>query len=300
VYRGAAGWVSWPDWLGYEEKGMPNGGALPFEEARGIVRALKLGSHKEWEEYSKSGKRPSNIPGAPGQVYRGAGGWISMPDWLGYGGSSAANKKRKKGGASDAAEEDDVSERNSSEEDMEEGEDSDVAGGSGGSSGGGGSGSSSPGPVLKVQPRTQKEVEAFIAVLHQEGVVTEDNCAHLTDAIVQHCRGKTVPVDEIETTPAETLNSDDEDEDKGSTVDAKKWERAYRGETFEVKAETAGGDYEMTQGGLAESMDTMCQRIVITFIDNGSTRDVVDVDTRARQVRFPYVNKRERNKLSFS
>ena len=175
-------------------------------------------------------------------------------------------------------------------------QDSDVAGGSCGSSGGGGSGSSSPGPVLKVQPRTQKEVESFIDDLHQAGVVTPDNCAHLTNAMVHHCRGKTVPVGEIETTPAETLNSDDEDEDKESIVDVEKRNRAYRAETFVVKAETEGGDYELTQGGLLESMDTMCQRVFITFDDNGSTRDVVDADTRARHVRFPCVNEREREK----
>ena len=121
VYRDD-GWVSWPDWLGYEKKVMLKGGGLPFEEARAIVRALKLGNHKEWKEYSRSGKRPSNIPSAPDQTYRDAG-WISMPDWLGYGGSSSNKKKRKKGGASDAAEEDDPSERDNSEEDMEEGED---------------------------------------------------------------------------------------------------------------------------------------------------------------------------------
>ena len=82
MYRDA-GWISMPDWLGYEEKKMPKGGALPFEEARALVRALKLGSEKKWQEYSKSGKRPSNIPAGPHQVYRGEG-WISMPDWLGY------------------------------------------------------------------------------------------------------------------------------------------------------------------------------------------------------------------------
>ena len=57
---------------------------LSFDAARAIVRALKLGSWTEWKDYSKSGKRPSNIPGAPQQVYRDAG-WVSTADWLGYG-----------------------------------------------------------------------------------------------------------------------------------------------------------------------------------------------------------------------
>ena len=49
-----------------------------------MVRELGLTSEKEWKEWSKSGQRPSNIPSCPHQVYRDAG-WVSMPDWLGYG-----------------------------------------------------------------------------------------------------------------------------------------------------------------------------------------------------------------------
>jgi hypothetical protein len=90
VYRDD-GWVSWPDWLG-------NGGTsnqarhvnmLPFAVGRAYVRKLKLRSQKEWKEWSKSGQRPSNIPSAPDQTYRDDG-WISMPDWLGYGSEGAA------------------------------------------------------------------------------------------------------------------------------------------------------------------------------------------------------------------
>ena len=58
------GWVSWPDWLGY--KGRYDN-MLAFKPARAIVRKLKLKSTKEWKAWSKSGKRPSNIPGTRGQ-----------------------------------------------------------------------------------------------------------------------------------------------------------------------------------------------------------------------------------------
>ena len=54
-----------------------------FQEARALVRALKLKSQKEWAEWSRSGKRPKDIPSTPFTVYRNAG-WKSMPDWLGY------------------------------------------------------------------------------------------------------------------------------------------------------------------------------------------------------------------------
>ena len=83
------------DWLGYAPK---QGGAhagvsfLPFKRARAIVRKLKLGSHKEWKEWSKSGERPNNIPGSPERAYRDAG-WTSMPDWLGYERRHAKPKK---------------------------------------------------------------------------------------------------------------------------------------------------------------------------------------------------------------
>ena len=88
------GWISMPDWLGYE--GLARGKMLPFPVARMIVRKLKLKGLKEWEAWKKAGQRPSNIPSTPSQVYRDAG-WISMPDWLGYGseggtsGSSSAS-----------------------------------------------------------------------------------------------------------------------------------------------------------------------------------------------------------------
>ena len=82
------GWISWPDWLGYEgvtqHKDM-----LSFAVARAIVQELKLKGQKEWEAWSKSGQRPSNIPSCPHKVYRDDG-WISTADWLGYGSAGGA------------------------------------------------------------------------------------------------------------------------------------------------------------------------------------------------------------------
>ena len=75
------GWISYPDWLGYEGRAV--GKMLPFAVARAIVRKLKLKGKKEWQAWSKSGQRPSNIPANPARAYRDDG-WISMPDWLGY------------------------------------------------------------------------------------------------------------------------------------------------------------------------------------------------------------------------
>ena len=73
------GWLSWPDFLGYR----PAGEWRDFEEARDYVRGLGLKSVKEWNEWSKSGERPPDIPSHPDRDYKGEG-WKSWPDFLGY------------------------------------------------------------------------------------------------------------------------------------------------------------------------------------------------------------------------
>ena len=90
-----------PDWLGYEGRRMQPtkyGQMLPFEKAREWVHTLGLKSQKEWQEWSKSGERPTNIPSDPGRTYRDAG-WVSWPDWRRYDswrgdGRAAARPKR--------------------------------------------------------------------------------------------------------------------------------------------------------------------------------------------------------------
>ena len=57
---------------------------LPFAEARAFVWTLNLDSAEGWKEYSKTGKRPINIPGDPRGTYGVDGGWVSFPDWMGY------------------------------------------------------------------------------------------------------------------------------------------------------------------------------------------------------------------------
>ena len=69
----------------------PGSQFLPFEEARFIVQALGLRSWREWCSWSKSGKRPYNIPSNPRHVYKYLG-WKSWPDWMGYEGKSNTAK----------------------------------------------------------------------------------------------------------------------------------------------------------------------------------------------------------------
>ena len=75
---------------------------LPFAVGRAYVRKLKLRSQKEWVEWSKSGQRPSNIPGCPQQTYRDDG-WISYPDWLGYGSAERGTAASRSSSSSSSA-----------------------------------------------------------------------------------------------------------------------------------------------------------------------------------------------------
>ena len=66
----------------------------PFKEARRFARSLKLKKQSDWREYTKSGKKPADIPSDPNVVYKNKG-WKNLGDWLGTGNLSA--KERSKG-----------------------------------------------------------------------------------------------------------------------------------------------------------------------------------------------------------
>jgi hypothetical protein len=75
---------------------------LPCAAGRAYVQKLKLRTQREWKEWSKSGQRPSNIPGNPHKMYRDDG-WISLPDWLGYGSEGGAAASRRASSSSSSA-----------------------------------------------------------------------------------------------------------------------------------------------------------------------------------------------------
>ena len=82
-YKGK-GWVSWPDWLGYDEGKAPvSRSFLEFEEARELVRAVGLKSAAQWRQWCIDGHRPDDVPSNPQTTYKGKG-WVSYPNWLGY------------------------------------------------------------------------------------------------------------------------------------------------------------------------------------------------------------------------
>ncbi|MBT6647662.1 MAG: hypothetical protein HOB51_09170 [Thaumarchaeota archaeon] len=66
------------DWLGNGNTRMI---PVTYEECRKFAQKNNITKSKEWENFSKSGKRPSNIPGHPQDVYKKE--WISWGEFLG-------------------------------------------------------------------------------------------------------------------------------------------------------------------------------------------------------------------------
>jgi len=78
-------WVSWSDWLGYEDKSTnKKKDYLDFKKAKKYATSLGLKSYKNWVKYYKENKIPHNIPKSPDVIYK-TKGWISWGDWLGTG-----------------------------------------------------------------------------------------------------------------------------------------------------------------------------------------------------------------------
>jgi superfamily II DNA or RNA helicase len=91
VYRDR-GWTGMADWLGRPDFPRRNQTFRPFVEARRYARTLGLSSHADWSRFSKSGKRPLDVPGNPNKVYQHHG-WKGLGDWLGTGTVAPKNKK---------------------------------------------------------------------------------------------------------------------------------------------------------------------------------------------------------------
>jgi hypothetical protein len=80
-YYRRQGWKSWGDWLG---TGRAQGQWRSFSEARSFARELQLNSVADWNAYCKSGKKPTDIPAYPQDIYAQRG-WSGYGDWLGTG-----------------------------------------------------------------------------------------------------------------------------------------------------------------------------------------------------------------------
>ena len=64
---------------------------LPFNEALAVARSLGLASRFEWNEWSKEGMRPPNVPSNPNATYKDSG-WQGWVHWLGSGSIVKASK----------------------------------------------------------------------------------------------------------------------------------------------------------------------------------------------------------------
>jgi len=87
-----AGWTGIGDWLGTRSIATHLRQYRPFGRARAVARRLKLRSKTEWNEFTKSGKLPADIPTDPPRVYSDAG-WVGWGDWLGTG--RISNRERQ-------------------------------------------------------------------------------------------------------------------------------------------------------------------------------------------------------------
>jgi len=77
-----AGWVGFGDWLGTGTVAPRWRQYRSFKQARAFARSLGLKSQMEWLDYTRSGKKPDDVPAYPGQTYARKG-WVGLGDWLG-------------------------------------------------------------------------------------------------------------------------------------------------------------------------------------------------------------------------
>jgi superfamily II DNA or RNA helicase len=76
-------WKGWGDWFGTGNTPTWLQKYRPFAEARKFVHHLGLKNNKEWREYCRSGKKPTDIPANPNRTYKAK--WKGYGDWLGTG-----------------------------------------------------------------------------------------------------------------------------------------------------------------------------------------------------------------------
>jgi hypothetical protein len=75
------GWISYGDWLGTGNVHLRDREYLTYEEAEKFAHSLGFKKQQEWYQWSKSGKKPINIPVSPCITYKNKG-WVSWAKWL--------------------------------------------------------------------------------------------------------------------------------------------------------------------------------------------------------------------------
>ena len=91
VYKDS-GWIGYGDFLGTGNLANRNRSFRSFKEARKFARNLKLNTKKAWKKWSKSSKRPDDIPSRPDCIYKDLG-WVGFGDFLGTGNLRGSKKR---------------------------------------------------------------------------------------------------------------------------------------------------------------------------------------------------------------
>jgi hypothetical protein len=89
------GWISWGDFLGTGKIASRHRVFKNYTESKKYIKNLNIGSKSEWMNYSKSGKRPEDIPGCPDRTFKRTGEWISWGDFLSTGTIAPQNRVYK-------------------------------------------------------------------------------------------------------------------------------------------------------------------------------------------------------------
>ena len=76
------GWKSWSDWLGHDYIAPRLREYKTFEASRKFAQSLNFENRKQWWDFSKTNKKPEDIPSAPNTTYKDKG-WNGWSDFLG-------------------------------------------------------------------------------------------------------------------------------------------------------------------------------------------------------------------------
>ena len=74
-------WQSWGEFLGTGQKRWQKMDFMSYESAKGIVREQGITTVKQFQEWSKAGLRPANLPSKPEEIYKTK--WQSWGEFLG-------------------------------------------------------------------------------------------------------------------------------------------------------------------------------------------------------------------------
>jgi hypothetical protein len=87
-------WKGMPDWLGNGNlSNTRRPPRLTYDECSLFAQKNNILTRKQWGNFSKSSKRPENVPGSPWNFYKKQGTWISWIDFAG--GGRIANQNRE-------------------------------------------------------------------------------------------------------------------------------------------------------------------------------------------------------------